>query len=589
MQPEMIELFETPTTNIICSDSATSAENFSYVEKVKAAKTSIRTLFLKGNHLVFSYSSGKDSSVMLNLGLNVASELSHEGVTVPRFVIMHGNTLLENPIINRFALAEISKIRAFISQNKLDASVEIATPSMSSNHMVNLIGGRTIASLPDTDSKCSVDMKINPMNRLKRKVFKGFGKEAVIVSCIGTRFEESHERMKAMVKRGESNLVPVEINDSLILSPIALFSLDDVWQYIANVINGREPSYSDFTELMDVYRDGEGGACAVIAYMDNKARTAGCGARFGCSVCNRVADDKSMENMLTLDKYAFMRPLNDLREWIRNTHYNPKNRNWLARSIDADGGVKISPNAYSPQHCEEMLKIVLTIQVREDQEAWGLGIAPRFQLLREVDILAIDVLWNRYGYNGALRACEIYRDIYEEDERYEIPLLEEDDIHTSLPKFKPVTVPFADDNYDGVWNGLRDLEMMVIDQEPVTVKANGAVYNDIQTSDVMVVDEEGCAMFFGFPELGVDHALEKLADKNYISPAAGFWYLVRLGVFSISKGQHSEFDRMLKMGNQIWRHGLRDHLNNPVELCKRLGGAFSFKTPTLSTQQNLFN
>lgn len=152
-----------------------------YEEKIKTAYRVITKLLEEGTPLVYAWSGGKDSSVALDIGLKAA------GGEVPPFAIIHGNTLLENPEIDRFTKEEGVKIEAFLAEYDLPGTVEIATPSMSQNHMVNLIGGRTIASLPGTDSKCSVDMKVNPINALKKRIFKKLGVEKEPVSIIGLR------------------------------------------------------------------------------------------------------------------------------------------------------------------------------------------------------------------------------------------------------------------------------------------------------------------------------------------------------------------------------------------------------------------
>lgn len=577
------QLFD-PTTSTMIATSENSDPSFEY--KVEMAKAAIRSLYESGYHLVYSFSSGKDSSVMLNIGLQVAVELKASGGTVPRFGVLHANTLLENPEISNFAYSELNKVKQFIDEHELDGVISIATPNMSQNHMVNLIGGRSIASLPDTDAKCSTDMKVTPINQAKRRIFKEMPDKKKIVNVIGTRFEESDARMKAMVERGESAIEPVEINKQLVISPIAYFDLDDVFEYIGKVRNNEFTTYSDFERLVDVYRDGEGGMCMVIAYMDGKGRSSGCGARFGCWACNRVGSDKSMENMLAQEQFSYMAPLNQFRQWIRDSHYNPKNRNWLARSVNEDGSIRIAPVAYSPGHCEMMLKIALTIQVREEERADQAGESPKFYILCEEDILAIEVLWARYGYQSSMRACEIFKEIYSGGARYDIPHIPADEIYNALPAHKPVTVPFVDSLFDDVQFGLRDLSLAAIDQEATVVNSNGRIVNDIGTDQYMNIDPEGAELFFGFPELGVDHALSKYGHQT-TAPSSGFFYLARLGVFSIAKGRHMDFDRMLRISNQIWRHGIREVLNDPDELIKRLSAFGNIEQPETHTETQL--
>lgn len=49
----------------------------------------------------------------------------------------------------------------------------------------------------------------------------------------------------------------------------------------------------------------------------------------------------------------------------------------------------------------------------------------------------------------------------------------------------------------------------------------------------------------------------------------------RYGVVSFKKGGHSAWDRMLRIGNQLHRHGLRDILNNPDALVAKLTRIFA--------------
>lgn len=536
-----------------------------YEKKVAIAHSSLTRLMKQGVPLVFAWSSGKDSSVALDIGLKAARDFKQAGGVVPPFVIIHGNTLLENPEIDRFAKEEIVKIEAFIEANDLPGQVEVATPAMSQNHMVNLIGGRTIASLPGTDSKCSVDMKVTPINSLKKKVFARLGVDVEPVSVIGTRFDESPQRMKKMLERGESDLEAIEHNGNLVISPIANFTLDDVFWHIGKVRNNEDrQSYSNFDRLVEVYKDGEGGNCMVLAYADEKPRSSGCGARFGCWSCNRVGTDRSMENMLQKDEYAYMRPLNAFRQWIRDTHFDPGRRNWLARSLGEDGSIAISPNAYSPGHCLEMLKIALTIQFDEESIARSEGRDPRFEILSYQDVLAIDVLWNRYGYSDALQATRVFRDVYRDGYRMDVPSI--DKVYAALPAYTEIRVPYKDENFDGVLNGLRDPDMAIIDQEDLIVK-DGVYYTDVLTDTKMGIDEEGAEMFFGFPELGIDYFLDR---TEYSYPAAGLHALARLGVFSIANGRHRELDRMLRMGNQLSRYNLKEVLHDREKLIERI-------------------
>ena len=85
------------------------------------------------------------------------------------------------------------------------------------------------------------------------------------------------------------------------------------------------------------------------------------------------------------------------------------------------GRIKISPNAYSPAYTLELLRLILTIQIQEEESARQLGIKPRFTILSRRQIVAIDMLRGRYGYHKPFMALLSYLKTNEQDARY--PLL----------------------------------------------------------------------------------------------------------------------------------------------------------------------
>lgn len=553
------------------SETAGMPEGFRQADtleaKIAATEETLFRLWREGWHCLIATSMGKDSSVMTSIVLNAAVKYQESNGDLPAMIVATGNTLLENPVVEQYAKRELEKVKAFAEVHNLPVRVEVATPSLSNNYLVNLIGGRTVATFPDNSGKCSDMMKVTPINRLKKRVFRelGVNKGAKVCTLVGKRYDESQARAENMKRRQERPDFPV-LNErgERVLSAIAHFTLDDVFYYIGKVRSGSIAAYSDFDELVQVYRDSEGGECAVVAYMDGKSRNTGCGARHGCHICLRVQDDRSMENMLRDEKYKFMQPLSDFRQYLKACHYDWSRRNWLARTLNDDGTIGIAPNAYSPEFCEELLRYALTIDANEAEWAREEMEEPRFQLLRIQDVIAIDLLWNRYGYQHGLHACWLWWKVYVEGKRWYPPRNEPEYPSRTLPP--TVNVPFADRHYDMPHAGFRDLSMMVIDQESPIVKGDKYVTN-CNTGDEFEVDDEGAHMFFAWE---LEDAIERYHGE-LISPTAAFHYLVRLGVVVIHKGGHLENDRMLRVANQIWRSGIRDCLNDPIELVKRLG------------------
>lgn len=541
-------------------------------EKIERSVFVMKGYLRQGKHLVSAFSAGKDSSVATDIMLRAIREVVAEDGHCPQCAVLNSNTLIENPEMDRYSRSEITKLRAFVASHNLPVSVQIATPSRSNHYLLNIIGGRTVASVAEMgDSKCSDMLKVTTINRAKKDLFKQYGMDNVI-TIIGKRFDESGARGANMRARGETQHEAIKNEKGeWILSAIADFTLDDVFFYIGYARNHKVPSYSDFEAMMEIYRGGnDGGACELIIAMSGKSSNAGCGARFGCHLCLRTKDDKSMMNMIAQEQYAYMKPLNEFRNYIRAHHFNPAKRNWLARTVREDGSVTIAPNAYSPDFCVDLFKFALTIDQDEREAAAALGIQPRFELITPADVVHVELLWSRYGYQTRFRACEIAHDVWVKGMRFLVPTDQPMFTLADLPRVS-MQVPFADAEFTSVVNGFRDPMLSLIDQESTVVK-NGVIYTDCLTDDEMTIDDEGAELFFGFEW---ERVLKDYSEFTQ-NPTQVFHYFLRLGTISLYKGSHSEVDRMLRMASQIHRHGIRDVLHDPEALIgiltRRAGG-----------------
>jgi hypothetical protein len=421
-----------------------------------------------------------------------------------------------------------------------------------------------------------------PLDKIKRQV-KAFiaekdgvkAKDASLVTLIGTRFDESTSRASKMKERGESATEAVDAmkNGQLVLSPIADWDTFDVFTYIGYVRSGRFTSYDKFDELVDIYREANGGECMVNMYLSGSEQTRpACGARTGCWTCARISKDTSADNIISTEGgvYEWMAPLRDLRAFMVAKHFDPSARCWLARTVNEETGtIKIVPNSYSPQHCLDLLRVMLTIQIREEIDAGRQGIAPRFTILDERQIIAIDFISARYGYQNSFSALRAYKDIYEGGMRYEIPSLD------SIPKFTEKDVafraeaPFADVEYHSAWRGFRNLAHAMVDWEATTTLADGTIVQNANVGDEFEIDEEGAAYFMGFD---LDYALGRISPLD--NPMLVVDYFVGLGTATLYKGGLGEWNRMAKMSNQIHIHGIKDVLHDPHALLKALQSKF---------------
>lgn len=560
-------------------------------EKVEDAIAVLKAQIQAGKRCVVAASFGKDSSTMLALTLMAMEQLLEAGHDVPELHVMTSDTLMENPAVLAFSKGEIRSLKAYAASKNLPVRVWVCSPNLTENWLVSLIGGRTVASLPGNSAKCQQQMKKAPLDRAKRQIKavlknqmgKAYRDDDVVV-LIGTRRDESAVRERNMQARGESAIVPVNTaaegkKPEWVLSPIADFTTLDVFSFLGKVTSGQISTYSDFQALTEVYRDA-GGDCMVNVFIKDNGveRKTGCGTRHGCWGCQRVGTDKSMENMLTEEsgKHTWMKPLNDFRNYMRSRHFDPKARNWLARSVNEETGtIKIAANAYSPEFCLELLRYALSIQADELDRAWTAGKPPRFELLGMKEILTIDLYWGRYAYQRPFTALSEYREIVENGKRYPLPeeyqVFERKDLDVS----RVVEVPFVDEHFYGPHEGLRSVIASVANAESV-IKKGGVYYTHVNETNEFDIDAEGVEMFYEFE---LDHALEYYGPHAEVCPSDVVHYLARFGTVSFKKGGHSSWDRMLRIGNQLHRHGLRDILNDPDALIATLTGQHSAETP----------
>lgn len=538
-------------------------------ERIDRAESALTELMRHGAPVCVSWSAGKDSSCVLNLLLSAAVKFKAAGGDVPPIVVTHADTMVENPEMTLYARNEMVQVRSFAKRHGLDLVIEVATPNLTNQWAVRVIGGRALPPFPGTNRDCTLDWKISPMKKLRKAVLKHLAARAKgsdqpePVVLLGTRYDESDVRAANMRERGESDVqvrrgLDEKGNPShLFLSPIAWWSTDDVWMYLGLARGGAVEAYSDFDDTFRIYADAMGTSCVVVAEDMSKAMKASkaCGARHGCSLCTVASVDQSMENMLAGDeRYGYMRGLNQLRNFLTATRWDMGRRSWLGRTIK-DGYVRIAPDAYSPGMMEELLKYALTIDQREREAASDLGIPARFQLVNIEQLFAIDAMWSLQAYHRPFHALKIYDDVCK-GARYDVP------VETAPPKQPDFPVRYLHvgrDWEDGNANRYTGLNSAVHELASfdggscmgVKELADGRTVMDVNTAPLMEVDVE--TAYFVLDE--IDDLLEKHDDPRY-DPTEGYHYYMRLGMISIKSGLQGEVDEILRRSAFKVRNGI---------------------------------
>lgn len=577
-QISLIDLTESSPTPVSGTSTApvlpTNADDID--TKIQRHTQTIQRLIRAGNALFLSVSFGKDSSVMLALTIHAMMQLREAEPETPLtdVFVLHSNTGVENPVLEQHAMSEIVKLEAFAAQHQLPITVELAQPTLANGYLVNLIGGKCVLTTALSGRQCSQDLKVVPITRAKNKILKQLGNHYGnnVVTLLGKRFDESTSRKTQMIERGENPTSPVDINGQQVLCSIADWSLDDIYWLIAKVRNYQlGPMYSDFDSLLSVYRSINEGSCMIFAVEDGSASPTPCGSgRGGCWICAAVSKDAAMQSILSDpdNDYSHLKRLSDLRDYMVYHHDNPDKRCWLSRSINDDGSITIAPNAYSPEHCESLLKFALSIQADELHDSEG---RPRFSLLALEEVLAIGVYWSRYGYNYGHRALEIWYEIYVEGQRYYPPVYDSTSPFPTLNAYpKGVRVPFTDEHHGDLLQGVRNPSAALVGAESLKLNRSGEYTTDLPLAVAggfsINIEEE----YWLYREL-IPRWVSEYRSGSVASPCTFFHMLEMLGIVQFASNGPSSYERMLQMSNQLHRLGLRDKLSDPEALCQALG------------------
>lgn len=610
-------------------------ENLTTQERIDRAKGGLKMLLSAGRPVAAAYSGGKDSTVMVSLLLTAAVEFKEEGGVLPPILVTHANTGIENPAYQVVINHEIARIRAFAEEHELPVRVDIATPTLNDSWAVRIISGRALPTFANSSSRdCSVVWKLKPQERQRRMALKELAASGNPCVLVGTRYEESASRAARMRERQETDIEiwQQEVRDKAghitrienRMSPVAFWDDEDIWVYISQMKHGGVASYTDGQEVWDAYADGGGGGgCAVVGDESMKSSAKACGVRFGCGLCTAVGRDKSLESMIEADeKYGFMRNLNRLQRFLVDTQNHWNLRQWLGRSIDKEGFIAIEPDTYSPEMASFLLACCLTIDLEERVAAANLGIEPRFQLVSNQQLLAIDAVWSLQAYQARpFSAIKIWDQVINQGRRFYPPDVEgkrradprperrylwvgnyADTHEDSLPEFGGLIDPIAiaagvgerrDQAVERVRLEIKDRrdrgEKVTIRMEEsmyasAVAEAGGCVgvrqlddgrlVMDMRSADMFEVDAEAAELFLAFE---ASRVLEEYHRDDRQAPTRAYLYYAQAGIIATTPQHLSTVDEMMRRSRWKIRHDLhktrrQDLLDLSISKVERASG-----------------
>lgn len=175
-------------------------------EMVCRAKEAIARIFAENRVVAAAWSSGKDSSVVLALVLEVALEAKKAGGN-PTILVTSSDTLVESPEISQHIMSEGRKLQAYARKHGLNLEFHVSKPSLMSSWQMRVLTGRGLPPYAGTSSDCSVDLKIRPQRVLRNKLFATHMLDGgPPVTVLGTRMSESEKRAARMSLAGEDGM-----------------------------------------------------------------------------------------------------------------------------------------------------------------------------------------------------------------------------------------------------------------------------------------------------------------------------------------------------------------------------------------------
>lgn len=308
---------------------------------------------------IVGFSGGKDSTLVAHLVFEALLQVA-PSKRIRQIHVISNDTLVESPLV----MAHLHKVQTQIKQAAevfgLPVTVATTKPVPSQSFWVLLIG-KGYPTPNQTMRWCTDRLKIQPTSSYILDKVSAYG-AAILV--LGVRKDESTSRKRNIDKYQnleDSNLTPHStLPGAFIYRPIVDLSTDDVWELLAE----HKPAWgSTHRDLIQLYRDAEGGECPVVM---SKEDAPGCGtnsSRFGCWTCTVVEKDKSLQGFVDSGKYEYS-ILIGFRDWLKSIRNNPEYRQVQRRNgkLQFDNNGNHIPGPFTVEARQMILDRLLHVQ-----------------------------------------------------------------------------------------------------------------------------------------------------------------------------------------------------------------------------------
>ncbi len=419
-------------------------------------KADIRKVYIetKNTPWIIGYSGGKDSTTVLQLTIEVLIDLKKDGLAEKDVYVISADTLVENPLVINSTIQSMDRLNEFSKTLDIPLHVEMVYPKFNDTFLVNTIG-KGYPSPLQSFRWCTDRIKIKPANDF---IFNKISENGEVILLLGTREEESVSRKRSMDKHkieGSSLSMHSSIDDAFTYAPIAKLSVNDIWAYLLKNTN---PWGDDNNELYSLYSNSNAdGECPLVIDEETKGQGSCGNSRFGCWTCTVVQEDKSLTGFIKNGE-TWLTPFLEFRNYLLEIRDNTAKRNLFGnrgelKLVDVkppvDGNIIIPQKINRDEEVikaeeivteDQLLKMIkdgfdprfkTTIMFKNDKyyrigtsgftkevraellhklfetEALIRKELPDYEIIKREEILAIDELWNSYGY-VEFNAIDIY-------------------------------------------------------------------------------------------------------------------------------------------------------------------------------------
>lgn len=273
---------------------------------------------------VVTFSGGKDSTLVLQLVIEMLLELRKEKLDKKDVYVVMSDTFVEMPIIENYSKNIVKKIGEFAKKENLKLFTNVITPKIEESFWSLLIG-KGYPSPNQWFRWCTDRLKIRPATAFLSNLVSKYDS---IIMLLGVRSAESINRANSIESRDLNHRglsMHDTISNAFVFSPIKDLSNEEVWSYLSN----NPAPWGSHKEMMKLYDKGSGeGDCNIALHPDSPS----CGkTRFGCWVCTVVEKDNSMKGMLQSGE-EWMEPLDSFRDKLRVYRNDETKRNKRKRN-----------------------------------------------------------------------------------------------------------------------------------------------------------------------------------------------------------------------------------------------------------------